>query len=286
MRRQSLKKRTMSKKDQWKSDENAVRHETCDFQVKYLGYTEVHESKGTDICKHSFHRLKYDESGVSLAHIFNRNKRRNSTDSHHQYATFHINGDAVRIVDENDEILVETPIARISFCCPIGQHVKGFTFICRGEVPWKWNCHAMEAVEDLGERLNHAVGCAFSVCLEKRMLAKRQNDVDATTNPITIEYHHQDLQQEGGSQHQSTDFRKLSITDRQIDPQANIRPESRPRKFSDTTTYSSVDRPRAPDEMKSRKGSLGDLMEAHPYKQYLKENINEEEMELRSSTDA
>lgn len=48
----------------------------------------------------------------------------------------------------------------------------------------------------------------------------------------------------------------------------------------------SIDRPRAPLELRNRKGSLGNMMEAYPYKRrFHKDNVPEEEMELRDTSD-
>lgn len=63
-----------------------------------------------------------------------------------------------------------------------------------------------------GERLSHAVGCAFAICLER----KQKRDKESTTN-VTVTY----------SENRSTfermgSFRQTSLTERLTDPQSAI----------------------------------------------------------------
>ena len=41
-------------------------------------------------------------------------------------------------------------------------------------------CHGFMALRESGERLSHAVGCAFALCLERKL--KRDKDCGVTAN--------------------------------------------------------------------------------------------------------
>ncbi len=61
-----------------------------------------------------------------------------------------------------------------------------------------------------GERLSHAVGCAFQICLERKQ--KRDRDCN-----VTVEY-----TPNGTSFTRFGSFRTSSITERMIDPQSAL----------------------------------------------------------------
>uniref|UniRef100_A0A0M3IT62 PID domain-containing protein n=1 Tax=Ascaris lumbricoides TaxID=6252 RepID=A0A0M3IT62_ASCLU len=63
----------------------------------------------------------------------------------------------------------------VSFCAPDRNHEKGFAYICRDGTSRRWMCHGFHATKESGERLSHAVGCAFAVCLER----KKKRDAEA-----------------------------------------------------------------------------------------------------------
>uniref|UniRef100_A0A183HN55 PID domain-containing protein n=1 Tax=Onchocerca flexuosa TaxID=387005 RepID=A0A183HN55_9BILA len=66
-------------------------------------------------------------------------------------------------------------IFQVSFCAPDRGHDKGFAYICRDGTSRRWMCHGFHAIKESGERLSHAVGCAFAICLEK----KKKRDIEA-----------------------------------------------------------------------------------------------------------
>jgi numb-like protein len=80
---------------------------------------------------------------------------------------------------------VDQTIEKVSFCAPDRHHDAGFAYICRDGTSRRWLCHGFLAAKDTlkqatpgatgGERLSHAVGCAFSVCLEKKQKREREN---------------------------------------------------------------------------------------------------------------
>ena len=69
-------------------------------------------------------------------------------------------------------------------------------------------CHGFHASKDSGERLSHAVGCAFAVCLERKQ--KRDKDI----NNVTMNFDNKT-----STFTRCGSFRQSSITDRLTDPQ-------------------------------------------------------------------
>lgn len=150
---------TSSKAELWLPDEAAVREGNCSFAVKYLGGTEVFESRGMQVCEGALKRL--------------RAQRRRPVK-----AILYVSGDGLRVVDQenNRGLIVDQTIEKVSFCAPDRNHDKGFAYICRDGSSRRWMCHGFHATKESGERLSHAVGCAFAVCLEK----KKKRDEEAT----------------------------------------------------------------------------------------------------------
>lgn len=181
-----------NKPPQWQDDEKAVRNGACSFSVKYLGSVEVQESRGMHVCEQAIQAL-LNQKGK------------------HIKAVLHISGDALRVVDEtNKGLIVDQTIEKVSFCAPDRHHEKGFAYICRDGTTRRWLCHGFLAVKDSGERLSHAVGCAFQICLERKQKRDRECSV-------TVEY-----SQNGASFTRFGSFRTTSITERIIDPQSAI----------------------------------------------------------------
>ncbi|KAK4336830.1 hypothetical protein RND71_043650 [Anisodus tanguticus] len=77
-------------------------------------------------------------------------------------------------------LVVDQTIEKVSFCAPDRNHEKGFSYICRDGTTRRWMCHGFLATKDTGDRLSHAVGCAFSVCLERKQ--KRDSKLTETKN--------------------------------------------------------------------------------------------------------
>ncbi|XP_065316893.1 protein numb-like isoform X2 [Gordionus sp. m RMFG-2023] len=183
-----------SKPIEWQTDEVAVRAGTCNFQVKYLGCTEVFESRGMQVCEEAFKTLK-------------RGKKKSLR------ATLHVNGEALRVVDKDSKnfrkkiimailkisttslqvidlstqgLIVDQTIEKVSFCAPDRNYDRGFSYICRDGTTRRWMCHGFLALKYSkngifrkrthvkGERLSHAVGCAFAACLERKQARDTQ----------------------------------------------------------------------------------------------------------------
>ena len=92
-----------------------------------------------------------------------------------------------------------------------------------------------------GERLSHAVGCAFSVCLEKKQKREREN--------VTMEV---------GPNHSFTrmgSFRQASLTERLEDPQI-VMPANNPVPMKPVDNPHAIERPRANPDAFNRQNSL------------------------------
>lgn len=141
---------------EWHSDEIGVRQGNCTFPIKYLGCVEVSESRGMPICEEALKRL--------------RNIKRKAI-----RGTLFVTGDGLRVVDgETRGLIVDQTIEKVSFCAPDRNNNRGFAYICRDGTTRRWMCHGFHAVGDTGERLSHAVGCAFAICLERKQKRDRE----------------------------------------------------------------------------------------------------------------
>lgn len=63
---------------------------------------------------------------------------------------------------------MDQTIEKVSFCAPDRNHDRGFSYICRDGTTRRWMCHGFIATKETGDRLSHAVGCSFGVCLERK----------------------------------------------------------------------------------------------------------------------
>lgn len=135
---------------QWHTDEIGVRQGNCAFPIKYLGCVEVFESRGMPICEEALKVL--------------RGTKRKSI-----RGTLFVSGDGLRVVDgETRGLIVDQTIEKVSFCAPDRNNERGFAYICRDGTTRRWMCHGFHAIGNTGERLSHAVGCAFAICLERK----------------------------------------------------------------------------------------------------------------------
>lgn len=149
---------------QWHSDEIAVRQGSCLFPVKYLGCIEVHESRGMPICEEALKILRLT-------------KEKNAT-----RGTLLVSGDGLRVIEGDTRgLIVDQTIEKVSFCAPDRNHERGFAYICRDGTTRRWMCHGFHAVGNSGERLSHAVGRAFAICLERKQ--KRDQEATSLANP-------------------------------------------------------------------------------------------------------
>lgn len=141
---------------QWQSDELCVRQGNCTFPIKYLGCVEVFESRGMPICEEALKVLRGTKRKAIRGTLF-------------------VTGDGLRVVDgETRGLIVDQTIEKVSFCAPDRDNERGFAYICRDGTTRRWMCHGFHAVGTTGQRISHAVGCAFVVCLERKQKRDRE----------------------------------------------------------------------------------------------------------------
>ncbi|KAG2457492.1 NUMB protein, partial [Polypterus senegalus] len=90
----------------------------------------------------------------------------------------HICEDAVKKL--KTDLILDQTIEKVSFCAPDRNFDRAFSYICRDGTTRRWICHCFMAVKDSGERLSHAVGCAFAACLERKQKREKECGVTAT----------------------------------------------------------------------------------------------------------
>jgi numb-like protein len=233
-----------SKPHQWQADEAAVKAGNCVFPVKYLGCVEVFESRGMQVCEEALKVL--------------RSSRRRPIKG-----TLFVTGDGLRVVDDETKgLIVDQTIEKVSFCAPDRSHERGFSYICRDGTTRRWMCHGFHAAKDSGERLSHAVGCAFAVCLERKQKRDKES-VTMNFDPKTSSFT------------RTGSFRQSSLTERMQDPQV-AKPADPPPVKQVHNPYA-VERPHATPNLLQRQGSLrgGALNTASPFKRQLSLRVNE-----------
>ncbi|KAF6728714.1 numb-like protein [Oryzias melastigma] len=162
-----------SRPHQWQTDEEAVRGGKCSFAVKYLGHVEVEESRGMHICEDAVKRLKTDRKFFKgfFAKAGKKAVR----------AVLWVSADGLRVVDDKTkDLILDQTIEKVSFCAPDRNFERAFSYICRDGTTRRWICHCFMAIKDSGERLSHAVGCAFAACLERKQKREKECGVTAT----------------------------------------------------------------------------------------------------------
>ncbi|KAB0396426.1 hypothetical protein E2I00_012068, partial [Balaenoptera physalus] len=123
---------------------------------QYLGHVEVEESRGMHVCEDAVKKLKA--------------MGRKSVKS-----VLWVSADGLRVVDDKTkDLLVDQTIEKVSFCAPDRNLDKAFSYICRDGTTRRWICHCFLALKDSGERLSHAVGCAFAACLERKQRREKE----------------------------------------------------------------------------------------------------------------
>uniref|UniRef100_A0A8C5SD08 Numb-like protein n=1 Tax=Laticauda laticaudata TaxID=8630 RepID=A0A8C5SD08_LATLA len=165
--RQSLRRKKpsyvpeASRPHQWQADEEAVRKGRCSFPVRYLGYVEVEESRGMQVCEEAVKKLKSGHKSMK--------------------SVLWVSADGLRVVDDKTkDLIVDQTIEKVSFCAPDRNFDKAFSYICRDGTTRRWICHGFLALKDSGERLSHAVGCAFAACLERKQKREKECGVTAS----------------------------------------------------------------------------------------------------------
>lgn len=119
-------------------------------------------------------------------------------------------------------------------------------------------CHGFLALRESGERLSHAVGCAFAVCLERKQKRDKECNVtmmfDAKNSTFT----------------RSGSFRQQSITERMDKDSPTTR--------APPVNPFAIERPHATPSMLQRQGSfrgLGTLGQNSPFKRQMSLRVND-----------
>ena len=135
---------------EWENDRKLVMTSGAPFQVKLLGVVEVAKGRGVDVCEAAIHSLKGST----------KNKRR---------LVVTVRADCIKSVDEEtNEVVFEQPIEKVSFCSPYPGHTRLFSYIAREPTKKSWICHCFASMKDPGERVCHAMGCAFTACMRRQ----------------------------------------------------------------------------------------------------------------------
>jgi len=174
-----------------------------------------------------------------------------------------VSGDGLRVVDDDTKgLIVDQTIEKVSFCAPDRSHERGFSYICRDGTTRRWMCHGFLASKDSGERLSHAVGCAFAVCLER----KQRRDKECAVT-MTFDMKNSTFTRTGS-------FRQQTMTERLVDPpSAAVAPQPK-------SAYNpfAIERPRATPSMLERQGSFRGFTQIgaqSPFKRQMSLRIND-----------
>ncbi|KAK6306820.1 hypothetical protein J4Q44_G00219680 [Coregonus suidteri] len=140
---------------------------------EYLGHVEVEESRGMHICEEAVKRLKTDRK--FFKGFFTKAGKKAVR------AVLWVSADGLRVVDDKTkDLILDQTIEKVSFCAPDRNFERAFSYICRDGTTRRWICHCFMAIKDSGERLSHAVGCAFAACLERKQKREKECGVTAT----------------------------------------------------------------------------------------------------------
>lgn len=182
----------------------------------------------------------------------------------------HVSGDGLRVVDDDTKgLIVDQTIEKVSFCAPDRNHERGFSYICRDGTTRRWMCHGFLAHKDSGERLSHAVGCAFAVCLERKQ--RRDTECGVT---MTFDMKNSTFTR-SGSFRTHTITERLNSNERGIDlapPSALVTPQPKPH------NPFAIERPHATPSMLERlerQGSFRAVGTQSPFKRQMSLRIND-----------
>uniref|UniRef100_A0A3Q2DVX7 Numb-like protein n=1 Tax=Cyprinodon variegatus TaxID=28743 RepID=A0A3Q2DVX7_CYPVA len=141
---------------------SALTVDVLSFLLQYLGLVEVEESRGMHVCEEAVKKLKVSGKKTVKAVLW-------------------VSADGLRVVDDKTkDLIVDQTIEKVSFCAPDRNYDKAFSYICRDGTTRRWMCHCFMALKDSGERLSHAVGCAFAACLERKQRREKECGVTAS----------------------------------------------------------------------------------------------------------
>lgn len=171
------------------------------------------------------------------------------------------------VEDDTKGLIVDQTIEKVSFCAPDRNHERGFSYICRDGTTRRWMCHGFLASKDSGERLSHAVGCAFAVCLERKQ--RRDKECGVT---MTFDMKNSTFTRTGSFRQQTMTERLAGGTDTAVvAPQQNNNAPKPHNPFA-------IERPHATPSMLERQGSFRGFTQigsASPFKRQMSLRIND-----------
>ncbi|XP_013362614.1 PREDICTED: protein numb homolog isoform X3 [Chinchilla lanigera] len=290
-----------SRPHQWQTDEEGVRTGKCSFPVKYLGHVEVDESRGMHICEEAVKRLKAERK--FFKGFFGKTGKKAVK------AVLWVSADGLRVVDEKTkDLIVDQTIEKVSFCAPDRNFDRAFSYICRDGTTRRWICHCFMAVKDTGERLSHAVGCAFAACLERKQKREKECGVTATfdasrttftregsfrVTTATEQAEREEIMKQMQDAKKETD---KTVAGAPVAPgNTTLSPSSPASPAADTTASSEMNNPHAiprrhaPIEQLARQGSFRGFpalsQKMSPFKRQLSLRINELPSTMQRKTD-
>lgn len=187
-----------------------------------------------------------------------------------------MSGDGLRVVDDETKgLIVDQTIEKVSFCAPDRNHERGFSYICRDGTTRRWMCHGFLACKDSGERLSHAVGCAFAVCLERKQRRDKECGVTMTFDTKNSTF------TRTGSFRQQTLTERLAIAtvgsnERCVDGPALERPGPPAATVKPFNPFA-IERPHATPNMLERQSSfrLSTIGSQSPFKRQMSLRVND-----------
>lgn len=197
---------------QWYTDEIGVRQGNCTFPIKYLGCVEVFESRGMPICEEALKVLRSTKRKAIRGTLF-------------------VTADGLRVVDgETRGLIVDQTIEKVSFCAPDRNNERGFAYICRDGTTRRWMCHGFHAIGNTGERLSHAVGYAFVICLERKQKRDREA-AELAAAAVTINKHNPPVRDSQTKRNEPPPMKPV------INPYAIDRPHATPLMLQRQTSF-------------------------------------------------
>nr|CAG4635597.1 EOG090X09VR [Artemia franciscana] len=254
-------------------DLSALVSSTISFDLCLFSCVVVFCHKGLETCTKRLILMKliYLKSALKC-HSFDSSRRRPLK------GTLYISGDGLRVVDDESKgLLVDQTIEKVSFCAPDRYHERGFSYICRDGTTRRWMCHGFLATKDSGERLSHAVGCAFAVCLERKQKRERDSQVSLKIYKMDSNFAHL------GDHHATSLFIRKKLANRIIPPSQGIKltltVETYPPPMSkNVVNPHAIARPHAAPHLLARQGSIRGLtfnFQISPFKRQMSLRVSE-----------
>ncbi|KAA8593789.1 hypothetical protein FQN60_004623 [Etheostoma spectabile] len=193
----------------------------------------------------------------------------------------HVCEDAVKKL--KIDLIVDQTIEKVSFCAPDRNYDKAFSYICRDGTTRRWMCHCFMALKDSGERLSHAVGCAFAACLERKQRREKECGVTASFDASRTSFVRE------GSFRTNPSCQQSSSSDRDEKLQDKKKGAASPMERPEPGGPHAIPRRHAPIEQLVRQGSFRGFpalsQKNSPFKRQLSLRLNDLPSTLQRKTD-